>query len=573
MGTWECLVDASMAVAVDLHSTLNSLNSLRRVQTWDLAALLLATTRARRLHDLVSSTALLTACVRAERWQVACAVMMELAEVRLEADLVVYNTFLPAATAKGKGRSAIAKAQKWRNAMALLGDMKMLQVQVNVITKTSIMKAFEAVAYWKQALMQLDEMHGAFLEPTVITYDAGITACQQAARWQDVLLLIQMEKDLQPDFLIFCKGLSACCEASSWLMAMHLLTLSRRNKIQLDIIAYSNVMSSCEGATAWRHSWNLLHGDMSTSGALLDSTAVNIGMKTLQRAGKWDSALLLMNHDHLALLDVVFATSLLTSCTAALRWRTAYGCFLQFQYERLEMDLVAYNSLGAAVAEVQWHQALHLLTQKPAMEEDIVTSTSTMKAFERASCWRQTFCVFQQTFLQRLVPAVASFGTVIGACAKVFRWRESLSLLDACDDMAMTSCIVACGEALQWPSALTLHRAVHRHDAVSYGASLSACEVAGEWEWALHLLNEMCGHGVAFGIIHYSAAISACEKGGAWEYAMALLSDLLQQRLEPDVICYNAAISACEGSVAQRGMARALEEVAAQTTQTTKSLA
>ena len=85
MGTWECLVDA-MAVAVDLHSTLNSLNSLRRVQKWDLAALLLATARARRLHDLVSSTALMTACVRAGRWQVACAVMMELAEVRLEAE-------------------------------------------------------------------------------------------------------------------------------------------------------------------------------------------------------------------------------------------------------------------------------------------------------------------------------------------------------------------------------------------------------------------------------------------------------------------------------------------------------
>lgn len=53
-------------------------------------------------------------------------------------DLVVYNTFLPAGT-MGKGGSA-AKAQ-WRNAMALLGDMKMLQVQVNVITKTSVMKA------------------------------------------------------------------------------------------------------------------------------------------------------------------------------------------------------------------------------------------------------------------------------------------------------------------------------------------------------------------------------------------------------------------------------------------------
>ena len=43
---------------------------------------------------------------------------------------MVYNTSFPAAT-----------AQKWRNAVALLGDMNMLQVQVNVITKTSIMKA------------------------------------------------------------------------------------------------------------------------------------------------------------------------------------------------------------------------------------------------------------------------------------------------------------------------------------------------------------------------------------------------------------------------------------------------
>lgn len=42
---------------------------------------------------------------------------------------------------------------------------------------------------------------------------------------------------------------------------------------------------------------------------------------------------------------------------------------LALAIEPFLQDLVAYNSLGAAVAEVQWHQALHLLTQKPAMEE------------------------------------------------------------------------------------------------------------------------------------------------------------------------------------------------------------
>lgn len=116
MGTWECLVDASMAVAVDLHSTLNSLNSLRRVQTWDLAALLLATTRARRLHDLVSSTALLTACVRAGRWQVACALMMELAEVRLEAETqTCFDIFLISSFAGSLGCERMRELVEDRN--------------------------------------------------------------------------------------------------------------------------------------------------------------------------------------------------------------------------------------------------------------------------------------------------------------------------------------------------------------------------------------------------------------------------------------------------------------------------
>ena len=58
--------------------------------------------------------------------------------------------------------------------------------------------------------------------------------------------------------------------------------------------------------------------------------------------------------------------------------------------------------------------------------------------------------------------------------------------MDACDDlMAISAGIVACGEALQWRWALTLPRVDGHHDAVSYGASLSACEVAGKWTLGL----------------------------------------------------------------------------------------
>lgn len=48
-------------------------------------------------------------------------------------------------------------------------------------------------------------------------------------------------------------------------------------------------------------------------------------------------------------------------------------------------------------------------------KEDIVTSTSTMKAFERASCWRQTFCALAKS---RISPAP---GWLINSCVMLLK--------------------------------------------------------------------------------------------------------------------------------------------------------
>ena len=50
-------------------------------------------------------------------------------------------------------------------------------------------------------------------------------------------------------------------------------------------------------------------------------------------------------------------------------------------------------------------------------------------------------------------------------------------------------------------------------DKISFNASMSACEKAGEWRMALHLLSQMPAASAASNEISFNAAISACEKG------------------------------------------------------------
>jgi len=58
------------------------------------------------------------------------------------------------------------------------------------------------------------EVWEARLEPEVISFNAGITACEKGEQWQQALSLIgvMQEAELEPDIMSYNAGVSVCHE-------------------------------------------------------------------------------------------------------------------------------------------------------------------------------------------------------------------------------------------------------------------------------------------------------------------------------------------------------------------------
>ena len=60
----------------------------------------------------------------------------------------------------------------------------------------------------------LREMGDVKLDPNVITYNAGISACEKGGQWPEALSLLREMGDatLDPDVITYSAGISACEE-------------------------------------------------------------------------------------------------------------------------------------------------------------------------------------------------------------------------------------------------------------------------------------------------------------------------------------------------------------------------
>ncbi|CAK0901116.1 unnamed protein product [Prorocentrum cordatum] len=92
-------------------------------------------------------------------------------------------------------------------------------------------------------------------------------------------------------------------------------------------------------------------------------------------------------------------------------------------------------------------------------------------------------------------------------------------------------------EGRAWQRALALLREIEEakleHDAISYGAGISACGTGGQWQRALALLSEMREAKLEPVVTSYNAGISACEVNGQWTQALDVLESMLACRVDP----------------------------------------
>lgn len=103
--------------------------------------------------------------------------------------------------------------------------------------------------------------------------------------------------------------------------------------------------------------------------------------------------------------------------------------------------------------------------------------------------------------------------------------RRTQILLPPCFQGNMildSSVLTTCAQSIAWESALAILDCEEPHlgswgvgfakDVVAFASTITACEKASQWEWAIHLLRH-AGKKLQLNAIIYSAAISALAEG------------------------------------------------------------
>ena len=97
-------------------------------------------------------------------------------------------------------------------------------------------------------------------ECNVITYNAGISACERGAQWQLALVLLDRlnMKRLQPTLPSLNAATSACEKSGEWQAAMSLLSQMCGWHLQADLITFNAVLSACSREVQWQCALRLL---------------------------------------------------------------------------------------------------------------------------------------------------------------------------------------------------------------------------------------------------------------------------------------------------------------------------
>ncbi|CAK0863377.1 unnamed protein product [Prorocentrum cordatum] len=82
-------------------------------------------------------------------------------------------------------------------------------------------------------------MREQMLEPDVISYNAGISACEKGGQWEQALRMLSEIRcvKLEPNLISYSAGISTCEKGEQWEWAVSLLNEMLRLKLEPGVIS------------------------------------------------------------------------------------------------------------------------------------------------------------------------------------------------------------------------------------------------------------------------------------------------------------------------------------------------
>ncbi|CAE8585905.1 unnamed protein product [Polarella glacialis] len=201
------------------------MSACSRGQEWRHALALLQ--EAKKLKssqpDVVCFNVALNALERSRQWQLALSLFAEMVEHGPSPTVVTYSEAI----------GACASGRRWELALHLLSQ--------DVIAVSTCMGALEEAGRWELSLDLFQEMEKRLLTPSVITFNAAISAAKKGELWQRCLqLLVDIGgRGYNP-------AIQACSDCGQWQQALALSEEMVALGLQPEGLSFSNLLMECE---------------------------------------------------------------------------------------------------------------------------------------------------------------------------------------------------------------------------------------------------------------------------------------------------------------------------------------
>eukprot|EP00929_Paragymnodinium_shiwhaense_P086931 TRINITY_DN47294_c0_g1_i1.p1 TRINITY_DN47294_c0_g1~~TRINITY_DN47294_c0_g1_i1.p1 ORF type:complete len:592 (-),score=108.44 TRINITY_DN47294_c0_g1_i1:714-2489(-) len=294
------------------------------------------------------------------------------------------------------------------------------------------------------------------IPPELIQFTRGVGTFGQ--RWAEALeaLLRLLTRDssggggLKPDLACYNAFLGQCVRAGGqWRPALAMLAEAgskgqqQQEKgakgqcgLQLDVVSYSAVVSSCERVAAWDRSLGCLC-EMNQLGLETDATVMNAANAAASRGKEWEKSTRCL---HVALQmslrhDCIAFGSAISSSARGLQWPLAHGLLSEVARLSLESSLIACGAtLTALTAGLQWLLAavcLENMQRRRINPDERACSAALGACAARGAALESATSLLASFETAAVEPAIDSYAAAVAACAPQRAWVQALNLGEA----------------------------------------------------------------------------------------------------------------------------------------------
>jgi pentatricopeptide repeat protein len=333
---------------------------------------------------------------------------------------------------------ATSQVNDWEGALQLLGRLGRPDADAFGYAISACARANQP----EQAHELLDQLAKAGVEAPARAYNIVISSYARRKEWHAALQMLEATPARVRNVVSYNAALSACKAAARWEEALELLARMERDGPPPDIVSYSTAAAACQKAKRWEPALELLERlNASSTGAggrnVIRPPAPNAFTYTsavvaLSEAGKWEEAL--RTYDSMPRTlerNEAVVNAAVGAAATGKDWRSAVrvldGAVAGGVRPRASSYTMAINSLAD---DMRPAAALALLRRmrEAGVRPNILTYNAVLRALERSGRWRQAARLLREMHRSRLRPSLISYNLALGACAKGSKRRGKAGL-------------------------------------------------------------------------------------------------------------------------------------------------